>query len=177
MKHIKEKPPRKDSEWRIISWVVLVERMSREWTIEILLLERSSFYSFPNVHSFPWGKVEEGETVEEWAIRECGEESGLEPTRLKLIDCCECRSKWRTFISFIFIAQRTVWELFTFPLPDLKPEHIWWSFKSIQERINHPKVSQPVRELLIRYYWKKHTWKEEWNWLAEEPHRWLTDEE
>lgn len=50
---------------------------------KVLLVKNGSSSDHPNgVYGLPAGKVDEGETWEEAAVRECREESGLSPLRL-----------------------------------------------------------------------------------------------
>ncbi|MFA5895108.1 MAG: NUDIX hydrolase [Candidatus Shapirobacteria bacterium] len=50
---------------------------------EVLLVKNGDSSDHPTgVYGLPAGKVDEGETWEEAAIRECEEESGLKPTKL-----------------------------------------------------------------------------------------------
>ena len=48
----------------------------------VLILERSSEGDAAGVWAFPGGKMEEGETAEQAAIRECQEEIGHDPTAI-----------------------------------------------------------------------------------------------
>lgn len=66
-----------ESDMRKVSLVVLLQDN------KVLILKRSAGGSNALKWGFPGGGIEDGETAEQAAIRECEEEIGITPTKLK----------------------------------------------------------------------------------------------
>lgn len=97
----------------ITAWVIIIMNN------KILLVKRpSDTKAFPNAWSFPWWKLENWETLEKCAIRECQEEAWVTPINLSKYSFYEY--EWNTF--------KTISHLFTWNIENniQKSEFISW---------------------------------------------------
>lgn len=96
---------------------------------KILLLKRSGEGDHPGKYCFPGGGIEEGETAEQAALRECQEEIGFAPSSLKLVGQT---SKHGVDFSTFIASHPEQTE------PTLNGEHDSFAWASIDEAANLP---------------------------------------
>ena len=104
---------------------------------EVLLLKRSDMGDMPGTWAFPGGKLEDGETPEEAALRESYEETGLKPANLESIDSSDDGAvEYTTYLAKVDKAD-----------PALNDEHTefrWADLASLPAPL-HPGVARTLK--------------------------------
>ncbi len=89
---------------------------------------------------FVKGRVDEGETREQAAIREMQEEIGFGARRVEYLRSCSTSPAYSNFISHLFLA----YDLYECALTGDEPEpleQIRWPLDSLEELLDHPEVN------------------------------------
>jgi mutator protein MutT len=103
----------------------------------VLLLKRSAKGDAEGVWAFPGGKIEDGETPQQAAVRESKEETGIEPGNLTWIDFADNGDV--EFTTFLSRTEKTD--------PVLNDEHtafVWADLSSLPEPL-HPGVERTLK--------------------------------
>jgi mutator protein MutT len=81
----------------IAAWIIIIQDN------KILLVKRPTDTKlFPNAWTFPWWKLEENETLEKCATRECEEEAKITPQNLEKYSFYEYNTEFSKTISHLF---------------------------------------------------------------------------